>query len=204
MRVPVVGDVVEGVTHTAEQVTSSITRSAALIPRLESIVARVEHLLDAADKTLSRANDSIDHIDAAAAQADAAVARASSTLDLTDAALARTEGVFDSTTALSTRADELLSAYAGPLAEFAPTAKRLAESVSEHEVDALVGLVDRLPDLLERLERDVLPMMNQLRDVGPDVHALLETVEDLRNIIGGLPGASLFRRRGEVDEDAAP
>jgi hypothetical protein len=35
-----------------------------------------------------------------------------------------------------------------------------------------------------------------LGDVVPDVHALLDTVQDMRQVVKGFPGSRLFRRRG--------
>jgi len=37
----------------------------------------------------------------------------------------------------------------------------------------------------------------------PDVHALLDTVQDMRQVVKGFPGSRLFRRRGaeEIAEE---
>ena len=72
--------------------------------------------------------------------------------------------------------------------------------MSEKEVDAAIALVDRLPVVLEHLESDVLPVLKRLDHVGPDLHELLEVVEDLRRVITGLPGVGLLRRRSDDDE----
>ena len=61
-----------------------------------------------------------------------------------------------------------------------PTLARLAETVDPREVSALVGLVDRLPPLLDAVDRDVLPLLGHLNEMAPDLHALLEAVDDLR------------------------
>ena len=61
----------------------------------------------------------------------------------------------------------------------------------------MISLIDRMPLVLDHLENDVLPMLQQLDRVGPDVHELLEVVEDLRRVVTGLPGVGLLRRRGE-------
>ena len=84
-----------------------------------------------------------------------------------------------------------------PIADQAlPVVRRLVDSVGTHEVDAAVGLVDRLPELLRRLEGDVLPMLRQLDHVGPDVHSLLDTVQDLRLMVEGLPGMGFVAAPG--------
>ena len=66
-------------------------------------------------------------------------------------------------------------------------------------------LVDRLPTLVVHLDEDVLPVLATLGDVAPDVHALLDTVQDMRQVVKGFPGSRLFRRRGaeEIAEEEA-
>ena len=52
--------------------------------------------------------------------------------------------------------------------------------------------------LLEHVDTDLLPAL-QRRWTGsvPDLHELLEVVEDLRRVMTGLPGIGLLRRRGD-------
>jgi hypothetical protein len=63
-------------------------------------------------------------------------------------------------------------------------------------VDALVALVDRLPTLVDSLDQTVIPVLSSLQDVGTDVHDLVDTMQDLRQVVKGFPGSKLFRRRG--------
>ena len=39
-------------------------------------------------------------------------------------------------------------------------------------------------------------MLESLGNVGTDVHDLVDTVQDLRQVVKGFPGSRLFRRRG--------
>ena len=75
--------------------------------------------------------------------------------------------------------------------------ERFAEALHPDEVTAGIGLIDRMPQLLDHVENDVLPALQSLDRVGPDLHEVLEIVEDLRRVITGLPGIGLLRRRGE-------
>jgi hypothetical protein len=75
----------------------------------------------------------------------------------------------------------------------------MAETVEPHEVDAAVLLVDRLPELLQAVDQDLLPLARQLQGVGPELHALLELVEDLHSMVSKLPGMKLVRRRDPAD-----
>ena len=75
-------------------------------------------------------------------------------------------------------------------------------------MSAPLFLVDRLPPLLDSVDRDVLPLLGRLNEMAPDLHSLLEAVEDLRRTVAGLPGFGMLRRRGDVelqdDDDRAP
>ncbi|MGZ4540511.1 MAG: hypothetical protein ACXVXS_15455, partial [Blastococcus sp.] len=50
--------------------------------------------------------------------------------------------------------------------------------------------------LVTHLDRDILPILASLDGVGTDVHDLLDTVQDMRQVVKGFPGSRLFRRRG--------
>ncbi len=56
-----------------------------------------------------------------------------------------------------------------------------------------------MPVVLEHMDTDLLPVLRTLDRVGPDLHELLEVVEDLRRVVAGLPGVGLLRRRGEAE-----
>ena len=80
---------------------------------------------------------------------------------------------------------------------------RFVASLDPDEVQALITLVDRLPTLVTHLDEDVLPVLVTLGDVVPDVHDLLDTVQDMRQVVKGFPGSRLLRRRGaeEIAEE---
>jgi hypothetical protein len=83
--------------------------------------------------------------------------------------------------------------------------RRLATTLDPAEVEALVTLIDRLPRLVTHLDEDILPVLESLGNVGTDVHDLVDTVQDLRQVVKGFPGSRLFRRRGaeEIAEEEA-
>src|SRR4029453_7306461 len=97
------------------------------------------------------------------------------------------------------RAEPLVDAYAQPLTDLAPSVRRLAETLEPHEVEALVTLIDRLPTLVQHLDQDILPVLSSLDGVAPDLHDLLDTVQDMREVVKGFPGSKLFRRRGREE-----
>ena len=62
-------------------------------------------------------------------------------------------------------------------------------------------LLDHLPELVERIETDVLPMLTTLRNVGPDVHDLLDITRELNAMLGRLPGMGRVKKRIEEQQE---
>jgi hypothetical protein len=99
------------------------------------------------------------------------------------------------------RATALVSALEPSLTKLQPTLERLAETTDPREVDALVGLVDHLPMLVDRLERDILPILGTLTSVAPDLHDLLDVSRELNGMLAKIPGMGRIKQR--VDEQQA-
>jgi hypothetical protein len=83
-----------------------------------------------------------------------------------------------------------------------PTLERLAKSTDPREVDAVVGLVDHLPVLIDQLERDVLPMLTTLRSVAPDLHDLLAASQEVNEMLAKIPGMGRIKKRVEEQHAA--
>ena len=117
----------------------------------------------------------------------------------------RADGTLEQAAALVGRVEPLMADYEPALATLAPSVRRLADTLEPHEVEAMVTLIDRLPQLVKHLDEDILPVLESLGNVGTDVHDLVDTVQDLRQIVKGFPGSRLFRRRGaeEIAQEAA-
>lgn len=129
---------------------------------------RVVDLLSAAETVVARAGDLVDRTERVVGDAEAAVVEARR---------------------VTAGADEQVVA-ARPILEF-------LQEFSSHEVQAAISLVDELPRLSNHLNEDILPILATLRQVGPDLHELLEVANDVRQAILGIPGFDFLRRRGE-------
>ncbi|MDQ1602557.1 MAG: hypothetical protein QOE01_402 [Actinomycetota bacterium] len=208
MRLPIPGPgaVLDNALGAASAVQEAITAAIDLVPRATVAMTRVEALLD-------RMDIAVDLTEVVAAQAEVLVVRAGSAVDAAEVTLRRTAAVLDvaeitlrdagraveGAMGLVDRTDAQLSAWEKPLRALAPAAQRFADSIDPDEVTAAIGLIDRMPVVLDHLENDVLPMMRQLDRVGPDLHEILEIVEDLRRVVTGLPGVGLLRKRSDKE-----
>jgi ABC-type transporter Mla subunit MlaD len=157
------------------------------VPRLVSLIAEAEVLLE-------RVGALVERIEATRAGADDVVRR-------TDAVVTEAERIVLSTDPLTARLRKLLDATEPSMVRLQPTLERLADTTDPREVDAMVALVDQLPVVAAKLETDVIPVMETLSTVAPDLHDLLEVSRELNEMLAGLPGIGRIKKR--IDEEQA-
>ena len=162
---------------------------------------RVERVLDRLDVLLvdDRARRLIDRADEVLH--DERLSRLGARLDrlLAEDHLASIEGLSsDDRVAAAVRVflhlDQALSA-AGPEA-LKSLLERLPMLFTEERTAHLAALADRGPRLVSVVDDD-LPTGPELRRVPADLHAMLEVLDDLHQVLSGMPGAARARARGE-------
>ena len=202
-----------------DRVDGVVDRVEGVIDRAEGEVARVEATRTAADEAIAgvrriqaKADDAIEGVARTQSKADQAIegvartqARAAEAIAAAGRTITGAGGTLDKAEDLVGRLDPLLATYEEPLNSLAPSVRRLAETLDPSEVEALITLIDRLPRLVTHLDEDILPVLESLGNVGTDVHDLVDTVNDLRQVVKGFPGSRLFRRRGaeEIAQEEA-
>ena len=161
--------------------------------RVERLLGRLDVLLDddRARRVLDRA-DAVLH--------DERLSRVGAALDrlLAEDHLTSIEGVpSDDRVAAAVRVflhlDRALSA-AGPDA-LTSLLERLPALFSEERTAHLAALADRVPRLVSAVDDD-LPTGPELRRIPADLHAMLEVLDDLHQVMSGMPGAGRARARG--------
>ena len=169
MRLPVPGP---------RDVVNALGRGAESVEALLAAVPKVLALVERADELVAR-------IDGVAGRADELVARTGVVVDGAEAQVARLT--------------PLLDAFEPSLLKLQPTIEKLADTTDPREVEALVQLVNHLPQLVEHLETDVMPMLASLDSVAPDLHDLLEVSRELNDMLAKVPGFGRIKRR--IDEE---
>ena len=202
MRLPLPGPgaLIGGATAAAEAVETAIglvPRAAAALDRVEALLDRVEGVVDRAEGVVDRAEGVVDRSGAAVTAGEAAAARTESMLSTVEIVTRDAGRQVEGASGVLHRVDTMLQQWEPPLRSLLPPVRKFADALDATEVDAAIAMVDRMPQVLEHLEHDVLPMLQQLDRVGPDLHAVLEVVEDLRRVVTGLPGVGLLRKRAD-------
>jgi ABC-type transporter Mla subunit MlaD len=211
MRLPFVpgpSDVIAAVTDVRDGVAEALAlvpRLGAALGRMERYLDRVGALLDRVDGVVDRVDDVVDRADGVIATVTAVQAKADEAIERVGRTTSRADGIVDRADGLVGRLEPLLGDFEPALTSLAPSVRRLAATLDPSEVEAMVTLVDRLPRLVTHLDEDILPVLESLGNVGTDVHDLVDTVQDLRQVVKGFPGSRLFRRRGaeEIAEEEA-
>ncbi len=197
-----------------DQAVSLVPRVAALLSRLERLADRAEAVIDRVDEVVDLAHGTVERVDGvvgsaevvvgrttgvvdAAARtvertegvvdgAEVVVGRTSGTVDAAEVVVGRTAGVVDGAAALLSRSDELVG--------------RIVATTSDEELEAIVHLIDTLPQAVDALRNDVLPVMSTLGTVAPDLRDLLDIASQLNGVLGSVPGLGRIKRRVEKEQ----
>jgi ABC-type transporter Mla subunit MlaD len=184
MRLPVPRDLV-----------SVLERSAVSVEHLLNAVPRLVGLLDDADRLVERAGRLLDDIDATRRGADAVVER-------TDGVVTRADALIDQVEPFNERLGRLLDRLEPALTRLQPVLERLAETTDPREVDAMVQLIDQLPRVADKVETDILPVLDSLNSVAPDLHDLLAVSHELNAMLAQIPGISRMKERIDAEQAA--
>lgn len=126
---------------------------------------------------------------------------ANDVIELSKGVATRSGELLDTAGATSRSAQEMLELYQPMLERGAPLAQRFVDDLTQEEIDAAIKLVDQLPELTAHMVSDIMPILETLDRVGPDLHELLDVTKDLRQGIAGIPGLSFLVKRGAGKEE---
>lgn len=198
MRLPVPGP---------RDVWQLLERGGDAVEQLLGAVPRLVSLLDDAERLVVRASRLVEDIDATRTAADAVVARTERTVTRADAVVSgsepvvrRSEELLSVLAPLHVRLATLLDTLEPPLTRLQPVLERLAETTAPHEVDAMVELIDHLPALAHKMEVDIVPVLDSLSSVAPDLHDLLDVSRELNEMLAKIPGLGRVKERVEKQQ----
>lgn len=179
-RLPVVLDrPVAVVAHTS-------TALVAAPGRVVGLVTLAEQTLTAMYAAVVRTNALLDRVEDVTRTAEGVV-------QTTNRVVTAAAGAVEQAGTLTASAAPLLESYSEPLHRLEPMVRRLAETTQPGDVDALVTLLARLPQLADAMDHEVLPLLGHLGQLGPDINQLLDSVSQLSHMASRLP--NVFRRR---------
>lgn len=163
-----------------------VGRSGLLLARVDAVIARAERRLDELEVLTDRSAQLVDQA-MEVKEFTAVVAReVRDTRALADAQVARLR--------------QLLDVYQPLLQRLAPLGQEASATVEPRHLRGLVALLDELPHLVERLE----PALEGMGNMVPQLEGVTDRMDNVGQVVEGLPGAKLLRRRGQAREGSDP
>lgn len=185
------------------RLTTVLTRPVAVVldatVTLLALPGRVIGLVAAAEQTLASVNEAVARTQAHLERTGHIITRVDGVVETAGHAARAAAATVDQVGALTASAAPLLESYSEPLRRLAPTVRRMADTLDPKEVDALVTLIDQLPQLASAMDGGVIPLLGRIEKVGPDLNQMLDNVSDLNRMVNRMP--KVFRRRRENTPD---
>jgi ABC-type transporter Mla subunit MlaD len=160
-----------------------IERTLLLVPRLAGALTTVEALLQ-------RVEDVVAAIETTRDQAHAIVERVAELTDRADALVEQASGI-------TAQLAPLLERFQPTLLQLQPILDRITRTTDPDEVAAIVEMVNLTPELVTKLRTDIIPVIDTLGTVAPDVRDLLDVSKELNGMLAGLPGLGRIKRKVE-------
>ena len=167
---------------TPRDVLALIEQGGDTVERVLVALPRIVPMLDRAEELLTQIEGLVRRIEATRRSAAAVVTRVEEPLG---------------------RLNGLLDAVEQPLLTLRPTLEALAANTDRTDGVAVGRLIDRMPTLAERFEREALPVLDALRTVAPDMHDLLDASRQLNEMLGQVPGMGRIKKRLDEEESDA-
>jgi len=116
-------------------------------------------------------------------------------IDDADAVAKRAESVVGDAIAITVALTPVVTIYPPILAQLAPMITRFAQTTGVAEADVLVRLINSVPGWVDKLSRDIVPVLDTLDTVAPDVRHLLVVAKEVNEMLSAVPGFGRVRKR---------
>ncbi|MEN8707743.1 MAG: hypothetical protein ABF306_16535 [Nocardioides marinisabuli] len=170
------GQAVDAGRRLVADATDVVEQAAGLVTRVVALVGTIEVLVDEIAVIAGRASLVV-------SQADAVAIDAGRAATLADVQVRRLAALID--------------AIEPAVAQLRPTLERGAEVLEPRHAESVATLLDLTPEVIDL----ITPALRNLGALTPELHSLAERFEAMGQIVEGIPGASMFKRRGAADDE---
>jgi hypothetical protein len=178
-------------------VTSVPRRLAGVLTTVEMLLDRVQPLVLGLEQSLLRIDAAVTEVTEVARAAALVTEQAAGVATAAGHTTAEVARVTLAAATVTRQAEELVSLYRPLLTEASPALDELSRLVEPHHARSLVQAVQMLPDLL----RPAVPAMEALAQLMPEIERLTERLDGVGQVVEGIPGAAMLRRRAAQDDD---
>lgn len=168
-----------------DEVNTVVRRASRLLNRADLIAARMEHELEQLHSIAEDSKQLLHDGRTVAAAAGGTTAAARGTRELAQDQVERLRRMID--------------LYQPLLESLAPLGAEAANALRPAHLRGLVSLLNELPQLVNQLQ----PALQAMESMGPDMGEMSERMDNVAQVVEGLPGAKMLRRRGQTREEEA-
>ena len=97
----------------------------------------------------------------------------------------------------------LMERFDPALRKLAPVVDSVAEQITIEDAEALTALARTAPELVDKLSNDVVPVLDSLDTVGADLREVVDTTQQMDEMLGAVPGLGRVKKRIERRQPAA-
>lgn len=94
----------------------------------------------------------------------------------------------------------LLGRFEPALRKLAPIADTIADDVTVDDARAITAMLHTAPELVDKLNDDVLPVLDSLDTVGSDLREVVDTTQQMDEMLGAVPGMGRVKKRIEKQQ----
>lgn len=185
------------VRHLADRAVATARLPARTVEAARQVFVEAGGLVDLGVVLAARALALVEAVEALVGEIALTSARAAAVVSQAEAVTAEAETTVLLADVQLVRARELLDVFAPQLAALEPVLRRAAQVMEPRHADAVTRLLDLTPEVAHLIS----PALTNLGDLTPELHQLAERFDTIGQIVEGIPGAGLFKRRGAADDD---
>lgn len=172
----------------------SLERAIALVPRLTVIVTEVEALV-------TRVQAAVEALELTQERAQAVLQRTETVVEEAATLTGKASALIERMQPLADQLAPLAQEFEPTLRQLEPMLRRVAETTDPDEVAAVVSMIDMLPEVVGKFRDDIVPVIDTMGTVAPDLRDLLDVSKELNGMLAGLPGLGRIKRRVEEEQD---
>lgn len=178
-------DAPQQVAEVFDDLTQLVRRAGRLLDRADLVIARLERKVDEVETLIERSDE-------LTSKADGVVASTAIVTDAIGATRRHAEQEVD-------RLRGLLDLYQPMLQALAPLGTEAAAALKPSQLRNLTRLLDQVPGFVDSIG----PALESMARMTPHLEGVTDRMNNVGQVVEGLPGAKLLKKRGQEREEAS-
>src|ERR1700712_3730576 len=182
------------------QALQAVRGASALVPQLADLIGELQELVSETRTVVRDAHATQREAQAVAVAAEQPRRQVQAFADRAAVTAAAAAEVAAAAQVSSRRVHQLIDRFEPALHSLAPFTDHPPDGVTSDDASAVVEMIHTAPGLVEKLDTDIVPILNSLDTVAPDLRDVLDVSEGMNEMLGSVPGLGRVKRRIEKDQ----